>query len=82
MAIVSFGERGGVVSTFDDARGLGEITADGDVYPFHCTAIAGGSLGGMVPPSLAGIEEPAGAEPVATETAANEDEEAPAKKAE
>jgi cold shock CspA family protein len=32
------------VSSFDDARGLGEVTGDdGTVYPFHCTAIADGS---------------------------------------
>jgi cold shock CspA family protein len=34
----------GVVATFDDGRGLGEVTAeDGTTYPFHCTAIADGS---------------------------------------
>lgn len=34
----------GVVSSFDDPRGLGEITThDGAVVPFHCTAIADGS---------------------------------------
>jgi cold shock CspA family protein len=34
----------GVVTVFDDPRGLGEITADdGTVYPFHCTAIVDGS---------------------------------------
>jgi cold shock CspA family protein len=34
----------GVVTAFDDPRGLGEVTgADGVVRPFHCTAIAGGS---------------------------------------
>jgi hypothetical protein len=31
----------GVVSQFDDAAGLGEVTADaGTVYGFHCTQIA------------------------------------------
>lgn len=36
--------RFGTVTAFDDARGLGEVTADdGEVLPFHCTAIAGGS---------------------------------------
>ena len=31
----------GSVTAFDDHRGIGEITtADGTVYPFHCTAIA------------------------------------------
>lgn len=34
----------GVVTAFDDPRGLGEVTgSDGVVRPFHCTAIAGGS---------------------------------------
>ena len=34
----------GKVSAFDSARGLGEITADdGNVFPFHCTAIADGT---------------------------------------
>lgn len=34
----------GVVTTFDDERGLGEVTAeDGAIYPFHCTAIADGT---------------------------------------
>ena len=34
----------GRVTSFDDPRGLGELTADdGTVYPFHCTAIADGS---------------------------------------
>jgi cold shock CspA family protein len=34
----------GTVSDFDDASGLGTITADdGTVYVFHCTAIADGS---------------------------------------
>ena len=34
----------GVVTAFDDPRGLGEVTAeDGTTYPFHCTAIADGS---------------------------------------
>ena len=33
--------RTGTVSSFDDARGLGEVTGDdGEVLPFHCTAIA------------------------------------------
>lgn len=31
----------GTVTAFDEARGLGEVTADdGTVHPFHCTAIA------------------------------------------
>ena len=34
----------GVVSTFDDAAGLGTITADdGATFAFHCTAIADGT---------------------------------------
>jgi cold shock CspA family protein len=34
----------GRVSTFDEHRGLGEVTGDDDtVYPFHCTAIADGT---------------------------------------
>jgi cold shock CspA family protein len=34
----------GIVTEFDDAAGLGVITAaDGTTYQFHCTAIADGS---------------------------------------
>jgi cold shock CspA family protein len=34
----------GTVTEFDEARGLGEVTAgDGTVHPFHCTQIADGS---------------------------------------
>jgi cold shock CspA family protein len=34
----------GFVSDFDDDRGLGTVTADdGNMYPFHCTAIADGT---------------------------------------
>jgi cold shock CspA family protein len=34
----------GRVTSFDEHRGLGEITAeDGTLYPFHCTAIADGT---------------------------------------
>lgn len=33
----------GVVTEFDDPRGLGTIEADGAAYPFHCTAIVDGS---------------------------------------
>jgi cold shock CspA family protein len=30
----------GRVTTFDERRGLGEVTSDdGTVYPFHCVAI-------------------------------------------
>ena len=36
--------RTGTVTAFDEQRGLGEVTdADGEVLPFHCTAIADGS---------------------------------------
>ncbi len=34
----------GRVTSFDEHRGLGEVTADdGTVYPFHCTVIADGT---------------------------------------
>ena len=33
----------GVVATFDERRGLGTISADGAVYPFHCTQIIDGT---------------------------------------
>ena len=34
----------GTVTEFDDAAGLGTITADdGTTYPFHCTQIADGT---------------------------------------
>jgi CspA family cold shock protein len=34
----------GTVTAFDEARGLGEVTApDGARYPFHCVAIADGT---------------------------------------
>ena len=33
--------RTGTVTSFDDARGLGQVAGDdGEVLPFHCTAIA------------------------------------------
>ena len=36
--------RQGTVRSFDERRGLGEITAeDGETFPFHCTAIANGT---------------------------------------
>jgi cold shock CspA family protein len=42
--VAAFGSGAGVVEEFDDRRGLGTIAADdGDVLPFHCTAIADGS---------------------------------------
>jgi cold shock CspA family protein len=38
------GRRHGTVRTFDERRGMGEITSeDGDVFAFHSTAIANGS---------------------------------------
>ena len=38
------GRRHGTVRTFDERRGIGEITSeDGDVFAFHSTAIANGS---------------------------------------
>jgi cold shock CspA family protein len=34
----------GVVSEFDERRGLGTVSAaDGTTYPFHATSIAGGT---------------------------------------
>ena len=34
----------GTIAAFDDAAGLGTITADdGTAYPFHCTQIADGT---------------------------------------
>ena len=33
----------GIVSGFDDARGLGEIDVHGAAVPFHCVSIADGS---------------------------------------
>lgn len=34
----------GTVTTFDDPRGIGVVTADdGAEFPFHCTAVADGS---------------------------------------
>jgi hypothetical protein len=38
--------RRGVVSEFDEAAGLGTVTADdGTAYPFQCTQLADGSRG-------------------------------------
>jgi cold shock CspA family protein len=40
----SYGEGSGTVASFEKDRGLGEIvTSDGQIYPFHCTAIADGT---------------------------------------
>jgi cold shock CspA family protein len=33
----------GTVVEFDEARGLGQVVADGTGYPFHCTSIADGT---------------------------------------
>jgi cold shock CspA family protein len=42
--MAAFESGSGVVEAFDERRGLGTIVADdGDVLPFHCTAIADGS---------------------------------------
>jgi cold shock protein len=42
--MAAFESGSGVVEEFDERRGLGTIVADdGDVLPFHCTAIADGS---------------------------------------
>jgi CspA family cold shock protein len=33
----------GLVTDFDDARGLGTIESAGRTYPFHCTQISDGT---------------------------------------
>jgi cold shock CspA family protein len=33
----------GVVTDFDEPRGLGTIEAEGHAYPFHCTALIDGT---------------------------------------
>lgn len=33
----------GVVTAFDEPRGLGTVEADGVAHPFHCTALVDGS---------------------------------------
>ncbi|HJR23959.1 MAG TPA: hypothetical protein VJ804_00680 [Acidimicrobiales bacterium] len=33
----------GVVTAFDEGRGLGEVEAGGRTYPFHCTQLADGT---------------------------------------
>ncbi|HEX6417657.1 MAG TPA: cold shock domain-containing protein [Acidimicrobiales bacterium] len=44
MALLPGAEATGVVSAFDEDRGLGEVRADdGSALPFHCTAIADGT---------------------------------------
>ncbi|HKA84006.1 MAG TPA: cold shock domain-containing protein [Acidimicrobiales bacterium] len=42
--MAALGSGSGVVKEFDERRGLGTIAGDdGNVLPFHCTAIADGS---------------------------------------
>jgi cold shock CspA family protein len=44
VAFRAFDSGRGVVSSFDEPRGLGVVTtADGTDLPFHCTAIADGT---------------------------------------
>ena len=44
MAVAPHASGTGVVESFDEPRGLGEVRSDdGEVLPFHCTAIADGS---------------------------------------
>lgn len=44
LRTADLGAAAGVVAAFDARTGLGEITgADGQTYPFHCTAIADGT---------------------------------------
>jgi cold shock CspA family protein len=50
----------GTVTTFDEARGLGAIEADGATYPFHCTALADGSRRVAVGASVAFEIRPGG----------------------
>jgi len=33
----------GIVTAFDEARGLGTVESGGRPYPFHCTEIADGT---------------------------------------
>jgi cold shock CspA family protein len=71
--MAAFESGSGVVEEFDEQRGLGTILADdGDVLPFHCTAIADGSrtVGAgrrvqfRVTPGLSGRWEATGVEKV------------------
>ena len=39
----SFTDVRGTISVFDEARGLGEVVADGVTYAFHCTALVDGT---------------------------------------
>ena len=42
---IPLGPGRGVVESFDDPRGLGVVRSDDGVdYPFHCTAVADGTL--------------------------------------
>lgn len=44
MSVASLGTGSGSVTSFDEHRGLGEITSDdGTILPFHCTAITDGT---------------------------------------
>lgn len=44
MAIASLDTRTGVVTSFDEHRGLGTIAGDdGTTFGFHCTAVADGT---------------------------------------
>ncbi len=42
MAAPAESRLSGIVTEFDDDRGLGEIAGDHARYPFHCVSIAGG----------------------------------------
>lgn len=43
MSDITTDRLNGIVSGFDDARGLGEIDVHGATVPFHCVSIADGS---------------------------------------
>lgn len=44
LRTADFGAATGTVASFDQAAGLGVINgSDGEVFPFHCTAIADGT---------------------------------------
>jgi cold shock CspA family protein len=49
----------GRVDAFDEQVGLGTVrSADGEVYPFHCTAIADGSRAIAVGATVAFVVQP------------------------
>lgn len=50
----------GVVTAFDEPRGLGTIDADGTPYPFHCTALVDGSRAVEVGARVSFAVRPAG----------------------